>query len=600
MSHITTTSNKPAVKIGSAIIDKDFYIKIADESVYHFLGKFSIFPITRSIHNDDINRFIEKIYSLPYDKREFIILRLRNTLVEPENTDENNYITTVVFLKKQYANANQVELISIEIYDIFYLHSLIKSLSDAEKRYQALLSLTENTFFEYNTETEYIKIFNYKNSKEIIKDNLPFNQWKENMLKSNLIAKDSINNFKKLCYDIEKSTSSFFHIVENCIYTADGKMETNQIKGVAVNNKSSRFVMGAVISSDSCLTSDLEFLAKKADIDSLTGLLNKKATTEYITEKINSKSVDSLTLVMMDIDYFKDINDNYGHMFGDEVLVNVANVLTNVISSRGIVGRIGGDEFLIALENISEESEIRPILKSIRSQIEWAYSGQIKLSTSLGSASYPKDAENYSELLKLADKCLYIAKEKGRNRFIIYKKEIHGTLSSVELNSNVVSMKPKLSVTQKSSHICNIIEVLSIKKKNGIKEIMDSLFAFYTFDKCMILFGKDLDAFYTSNITDDDLEIKNIIYKYKHIFNENNILSAGSYLHIETKSKELFDFLSKTKNYSTLQYLICNSRKEINGLIYISTHDRTNKWSEVDINYLTIIFKLIAKALFEQ
>ncbi len=603
--------NSPAIKIGSALIDENCYLKIADESVYRFLGEFSIFPITKNIHPDYLEKFKQKISSLPLDKEDFIILKLRYTANIPRSTDsdenyvisENQYVPVVIFMKKGFAKVKNYSFINIEIHHIIYLKECANNLNRIVKRYTSLLSLYDDLCFEYKTSDESFVLFRFKGDSEKFEYKGSLSDWQEKLKSENSITPKNRASFAKLFSDIKSCSSSFFCVIKTNILSNGDDFEDVHIKGFTIaESPSEKIVLGTIKTSGSYSAADLDFFRNQADLDSLTGLLNKKAVTNAILTRLKSEVAKSTSLIMMDVDYFKDINDNYGHMFGDEVLKTVANILKNVIGDRGIIGRFGGDEFLITVENVDDETELRAILKSIRSQIEWAYSGQIKISTSLGVATYPKDADNYETLLKIADKCLYIAKEKGRNRFIIYRKEQHGTLSYVDLNSKAISMIPKVSIAQKSDHICQIIKTLSHSNndEDRIKNVADSLKDYYSFDKCMIFYGSELAPVYSYNATDEDLKITSLLDGYKDIFDNRNILSIGNYISVEAKNRELYNFLFATKNYSAIQYLITDEENNIKGLIFISTCNHTNKWSEVDTNYLTIIFKLISEALNEQ
>ncbi len=588
---------------------EDFYLKIADESVYRFLGEYDIFPITKNIHPDYKEEFIEKSKSLPVGGKDFIFLKLRQTsnIHRESETEkecaipENQYIPAIIFMEKGYADIKSYDYVNIEIYHISYLRQCAKNLDNAIDKFYSVLSLSDDLYFEYSSESKKIALSQFKNGKMDVTE---FTSIKDFVKKLNPDDYNSKNpDFDKLVYDIENFSNNFFHIVSSNILSYEGNYEKISVKGITLNKSNNeKTVFGVIKNSCFISRSDLDFLENMANIDSLTGLLNKKAVTDQIKMKLNSGTLKTMALVMMDIDYFKDINDTYGHMFGDEVLLTVSRTLKNTIGERGIVGRIGGDEFLIAIENIdtSSENEIRSILRSIRSKIEWSYSGKIKITTSLGTAMWPTDANDYETLLKLSDKCLYIAKEKGRNRFIIYKKEKHGTLSYVDLNSKAISIMPNISTTKKSEHICGIIDSLINSDReavfDNIIKTADTLSKYYLFDKCMIFYGDDLKNIYSYNATDEDLKIISLLDKYKDLFDKRNMLIVGNYISMEIKNIDLYNFFYNTKNHSAIQYLI-KENNIVKGLIFISTYEHSNKWSDVDINYLAIIFSLIAKSL---
>jgi len=605
----TENSSDSSIKIGNALMGNDFYLKIADESLYRFLGEYDIFPITKNIHPDYRDKFIEKSKSLPIGEKDFIFLKLRQTSNihrknksnEDSDIPENQYIPVIIFMEKGYANTKNVDYINIEIYHIAYLYRCTKNINETIDKYNSILSLSEDLYFEYSSTAKKITLSQFKNGKKIITELNSLNEFVKK-LNPDDYESDSVD-FDKLIYDIENFSNTFFHIVSSNILSYTGDYEKISIKGITINkNNNEKIVYGIIKNSCFISQSDLDFLENMANIDSLTGLLNKKAVTDAIKIRLKSDTLKTMALVMMDIDYFKDINDTYGHMFGDEVLLTVSQTLKNTVGERGIVGRIGGDEFLIAIENIdtSSENEIRSILRAIRSKIEWSYSGKIKITTSLGTAMWPNDADNYETLLKLSDKCLYIAKEKGRNRFIIYNKEKHGSLSYIDLNSKAISIMPNISNTQKSEHICGIIDLLANSDKgivfDNIIKTADTLSKYYLFDKCMIFYGDNLKNIYSYNATEEDLKIISLLDKYKDLFDKRNMLTMGNYISMETKNIDLYNYFYNTKNYSAIQYLIKENDK-IKGLIFISTYGHSNKWSDVDTNYLAIIFNLIAKSL---
>lgn len=598
-----------AIKIGSALMGSDFYLKIADESVYHFLGEYDIFPITKNIHPDYKDDFIKKATNLPVGGKDFMFLRLRNTSNIhrksgrdcDEEIPECQYVPVIIFMEKGFANTKNTNYVNIEIYHVEYLHQCAKNLDDAIDKFHCFFGLSGDLYFEYSSSSEKVVLSRYKNGKNSVEE---FDCAQDFLKRLNPDGID-INpvDFDKLLYDIENFSNNFFHIFNSNILSETGDYEKVSIKGISVNKYSNeKNVYGVIKNSGFMAQSDIEFLENMSNIDSLTGLLNKKAVTNAIKLRLKSDKVSTLALIMMDIDYFKDINDTYGHMFGDEVLLTVSQTLKNVVGDRGVIGRIGGDEFLLAVENIdtSSESDIRSILRSIRSKIEWSYSGKIKITTSLGSAMWPTDADNYETLLKLADKCLYIAKEKGRNRFIIYKKEKHGSLSYVDLNSKAISIMPNITTTQKSEHICSIIDLLAASDKetilDNITKMADTLSKYYLFDKCMIFYGDDFKNIYSYNATDEDMKIISILDKYEYLFNDRNMLTVGNYISMESKNIDLYNFFYDTKNHSSIQYLI-KENGFVKGLIFISTYGHSNKWSEVDTNYLAIIFSILSNSL---
>lgn len=167
--------------------------------------------------------------------------------------------------------------------------------------------------------------------------------------------------------------------------------------------------------------------AKLNQIDNLTSLSNKIAGNCKIDDLLLSSKYP-IYLSLFDIDNFKKLNDYYGHLIGDEVLVSIANSLKKYINSEEIACRFGGDEFVVAFCNRNEE-EVLKILESIRvdimnisAQYEKAnMSVSIGLSYGLGHGA--GGSTTYKELMQNADKALYHVKKNGKNSIHIYNED---------------------------------------------------------------------------------------------------------------------------------------------------------------------------------
>ena len=199
----------------------------------------------------------------------------------------------------------------------------------------------------------------------------------------------------------------------------------------------------------------IEELKRLVNEDGLTGLYNHRFFHDELSKKILSceKEQKPVSMIFMDIDYFKHYNDLYGHQKGDEVLKSIGLILKSSVRKTDIVARYGGEEFAIALTNTIEEDAIN-IAESIRSKIEETYfEGEEnqpngKITVSIGVSIYPYKAKNDVELIKSADDALYRAKFFNKNRVETYtsildelKKDIEE--SDIDL---VTSIKTLISV----------------------------------------------------------------------------------------------------------------------------------------------------------
>jgi len=122
----------------------------------------------------------------------------------------------------------------------------------------------------------------------------------------------------------------------------------------------------------------------------------------------------SMSLLLIDLDHFKDVNDQYGHLMGDEVLRQVAGVLAEVARDGDVVARVGGEEFCVLLPNTPGMGARLPA-ERVRSAVA-TLRDPVQLTVSIGVSSYPDDATNAYDLFERADEAMYEAKRRGRNR----------------------------------------------------------------------------------------------------------------------------------------------------------------------------------------
>lgn len=167
-------------------------------------------------------------------------------------------------------------------------------------------------------------------------------------------------------------------------------------------------------------------LEDKADTDQLTGLNNKLATEWKIKNYMAQNPQSQSMMFLLDIDNFKKINDTMGHAFGDEVLRSLGMQIGAIFRATDIIGRVGGDEFMIFLKGIPDEETILKEARKVETFFKGFQAGEYvkyAATASIGVAIFPQEGADFETLYKAADQGLYKAKKRGKNQLAFYSDE---------------------------------------------------------------------------------------------------------------------------------------------------------------------------------
>jgi diguanylate cyclase (GGDEF)-like protein len=172
----------------------------------------------------------------------------------------------------------------------------------------------------------------------------------------------------------------------------------------------------------------IETYRNQAVTDTLTGLYNRRYLIEYLTNTLDvaKRKEDELSILLIDIDYFKKFNDEYGHKTGDRVLKAVSDTMKNAVRDGDVIGRYGGEEFVVILPQTgsAQATEIAERLREDVSNIDYQryeINNIPKITVSIGIAQFPLHGYSHYHLTSAADRALYAAKNSGRNRVKLHE-----------------------------------------------------------------------------------------------------------------------------------------------------------------------------------
>jgi diguanylate cyclase len=162
-----------------------------------------------------------------------------------------------------------------------------------------------------------------------------------------------------------------------------------------------------------------------AEMDPLTKIANRHGITQYLNKLFENKAeLHNHALMFLDLDGFKSVNDTYGHLMGDNLLIEIAGILKRKVRKDDVVARLGGDEFLVLLSNIESTDAVKTVGKKLVEEIAKpiVFDGvTISVTISIGIVMYDAAIKDTSDFIKLADEAMYMAKNHGKNKFVLYK-----------------------------------------------------------------------------------------------------------------------------------------------------------------------------------
>lgn len=567
-------------------LDDRYVVKIGDERFYNLMGETMLSAFNGLVHPDDVTTFEQFINSDM--SAEYCVVRC---LIK------NGAYRWMLLLKKKIYNVGTDRMVQLIAQDIIVISNDFDMYYHRVRKYRALMNVIEEKIFEYDPETRMLTIYCYRNNKSEIFERMDLIEWRDACINKGYVTDDDVIHFEALCTSMLSGMSSFTVKFSSSIMSRGERVDNLVFKGQALMVESDKRLTVGVISEPDKRTRTVQEHVDmdEAKLDSATGIYNKKAITDMITEEINKAAGENkniqMYLMILDIDNFKSVNDSYGHYFGDEVIKSFADSLRISVGGRGLVGRIGGDEFMVLLKDVSVE-EVRIMLKSMRKGLKVLLAQkqpEYLFSTSIGISQFSKDGTDFETLFKIADAALYIAKEKGKDRYIIYDYDKHGDILA-DMKHDIAFGNEFMKPMAKYELAANIVMKVSLgqmKVMDVLFEIMDKL----NIHGISIFTGNDMKCIYSTGHYKIKVENASYIYKdgYESHFDEYGINCVNNIASLTINFPEAFGRLRDNNICSFVQMKTMGSDDQEYMVEFDIFGINRRKWSDIDIAMLRMI-----------
>lgn len=500
------------------------------------------------------------------------------------------------------------------IIDITASKNLEKQLQMSLERHKIIMNQTKDIIFEWDIEKDTInyssnwkKKFGYEPVKEHISTILFHTSHihPEDREKIRDVLEASHENVEYFTaeFRIQKADEQYIWCLARATQQSDTEGKPVKIVGVIIDIDQERHM--------------IEDLRRRAERDALTGLYNRKETISKIKDYLDSDTENGMSaLFMIDTDNFKQINDTQGHLFGDAVLAELSSAMREQVEQNDVIGRIGGDEFMIFYRDVGTKENVinkaRSLLQSFRGlQLNQSLkeTPSVTVTCSIGISLYPDQGHDFQELYLCADHALYEAKNNGKNGYAVFqtgKNPLYtaGRKASLQTWMNT---EPEESKTGNLADYAFDILYSNDDLADAIMLILEIVGKRFDVSRAYI-FENSEDGKITTNtfewcnqdVRSEKDFLQNISYEtlgsYQHHFNEDGIFYCRDIRGLSVEQKELFE---KQGICSVLQCAI-REKGVFKGFVGFDECTGQRLWTQEEVDTLTTISKLLTTFLLKK
>lgn len=556
----------------------DYDLVIGNANFYSFLGDRLYSTFNSIIASGYVETFVKAISERSYG----------NPFVLSLKTEDEKSTRSVICRLAKDADPNRLNIHMWALDDVVekYLSSEM-----ARRETNTLLSQYDCVYYSYDRRADKITCFRYDSKKTTLCE-FPLEKFKEEA-KARLpeSSHEEVETFAdQLKYGARSFTGVFAPGDESSVTYLGTAIYDYDVHIKTVGN----FGSGAA--------NPIRELERK---DQLTGLALKEDITNYAKNAVSDPN-HQVILCIIDIDDFKFVNDHHGHAKGDDVLKKCASIIDKEASAYGKAGRIGGDEFVVVFDHIHDGETLRNVLRSIKNNIASAYLDEkdgFHVTTSIGAAAFPEDAQDYDSLFRLTDYLLYRAKNKGKNRYIIYDREKHGSVeeilrSSVDTAAVSISGRKGLS---RAEVVCRIADMVISGKDYTAENVIRDIADHFGVER-VVLYNKDerkVMMQYGTTMTDIKIIEENIDYLYDEGIAEhtnNGAMIVNNVKAFAMKNPKLYEKLCN-QGIKSIIHIDITGKSGGHFVMCCAFITAQMTWNLEDMRFYRILEKVLASLL---
>ena len=465
--------------------------------------------------------------------------------------------------------------------------------------HEGMIGLCDGVFFDYDPDK--LKVTFYNASASIYGEGVrPVDEMERSMTGA-VTSEEAKEQVKRVFVHLRTKSAHFIETVDSNLINDSKSFRKTVVEGALITYSDGKEGIIGTIHFQKTSSSRQKI---GTSLDPLTGLLNKADITEYAVELIDERRRSDTAIAIVDVDFFKKVNDSYGHQYGDEVLRRTAAVLRDTVGTDGKVGRIGGDEFLMILTNNTDEPSLRELFRTIRGNIGIQFpsiggDSMNPLTLSIGCAVYPTDAENYDDLFMLADYCLYLAKYKGRNRYVVYTPEKHPALEEVRTQKEAGGLMSSGREVHPGDVIVSLVDRVMSERRPSPEDLLREFATGFALDEVTILCGDPIKqklAAGEHQLT--DMARKRLRDLYQKNINAEDSLSKNEFLvvnQIESLPASYSDSVKILREVEVLSFVVISFRDVEQKPCYLAFASVGKKvqWNQSHFKYYRVFTHLL-------